>query len=141
MSTIENNLAKLDINGTGRDFELFDEIDKTRLPVKYLANLFSVGDEDRIRAVLRKMLAVRLFKRRQSVEGGIDDATLAVLKTAGTTPEEVEAIYRLTTLPTMEERFVLPPYHREMAIDELIDPLRHKGEVGVGYMQPPKRGA
>jgi nitrate reductase beta subunit len=41
----------------------------------------------------------------------------------------------------MEERFVLPPYHREMAIDELVDPLTHKGQVGVGYMQPPKRGA
>ncbi len=141
MSTIEDNLVKLDINGTGRDFELFDEIDKARLPVKYLANLFAVGDETRIRAVLRKMLAVRLYKRRQSVAGGIDEDTLAVLKTAGTTPEEVEAIYRLTTLPTIEERFVLPPYHREMAIDELIDPLGHSGKVGVGYMQPPKRGA
>ena len=56
-------------------------------------------------------------------------------------PDEGEAIYKMTTLPTMEERFVLPPYHREMAIEELNDPLVHKGAVGVGYIDPPRRGA
>ena len=87
------------------------------------------------------MLAVRLYKRRQSVEGTIDDATIAAMDAAGTSPEEAEAIYRLTTLPTMEERFVLPPYHREMSIESLNDPLAHKGQVGVGYLTPPGRGA
>ena len=46
-----------------------------------------------------------------------------------------------STLPTLEERFVLPPYHREMDIEALNDPLAHKGETGVGYIQPPVRGA
>jgi nitrate reductase beta subunit len=142
MSTIERNLARLDVSANGHaDFELFDEIDKARLPVKYLAGLFSVGDEDKIRHVLRKMLAVRIYKRRQSVEGDIDGATLELLAQAGTSAEEVEAIYKLTTLPTMEERFVLPPYHREMDIEALRDPLAHKGEAGVGYLRPPQRGA
>ena len=59
----------------------------------------------------------------------------------GTSPEEAEAIYKLTTLPTMEERFVLPPYHREMSIESLNDPLAHKGQIGVGYLTPPGRGA
>ncbi len=52
-----------------------------------------------------------------------------------------EAIYHLTTQPTLEERFVLPPYHREMSIETLKDPLAHKGEVGVGFSAPPLRGA
>jgi nitrate reductase beta subunit len=141
MSTIERNLARLDIGSEEHDFELFDQLDKARLPLKYLANLFSMGDEERIAGILRKMLAVRLYKRRQSVEGTIDDATIAAMADAGTTPEEAEAIYKLTTLPTMEERFVLPPYHREMAIESLNDPLAHKGQVGVGYLTPPRRGA
>ena len=141
MSTIERNLAKLDIGSDEHDFELFDSLDKARLPIKYLANLFSIGDEAVITGILRKMLAVRMYKRRQSVDGFVDEATLDALTAAGTSPEEVEAIYRLTTLPTMEERFVLPPYHREMSIESLNDPLVHKGEAGVGYLAPPRRGA
>ncbi|HSF86172.1 MAG TPA: nitrate reductase subunit beta [Acidimicrobiia bacterium] len=141
MSTIERNLTRLDLPAETVDFELFDELDKARLPIKYLANLFSVGNEATIRSVLRKMLAVRIYKRRQSVDGLIDDATIALLESAGTSEAEVEAIYRLTTLPTLEERFVLPPYHREMSIESLNDPLAHKGATGLGYLEAPQRGA
>lgn len=141
MSTIERNLTRLDLPAERVDFELFDELDKARLPIKYLANLFSVGNEATIRSVLRKMLAVRIYKRRQSVDGLIDDATIALLESAGTSEAEVEAIYRLTTLPTLEERFVLPPYHREMSIESLNDPLAHKGATGLGYLEAPQRGA
>ncbi len=141
MSTVERNLTRLDLPAERVDFELFDELDKARLPIKYLANLFSVGNEDVIRRVLRKMLAVRIYKRRQSVDGQIDDATLQLLADAGTNEVEVEAMYRLTTLPTLDERFVLPPYHREMSIAELNDPLAYKGATGMGYIEPPKRGA
>ena len=54
---------------------------------------------------------------------------------------EAIAIYKLTTLPTIEERFVFPPYHREMDIEASMDPLAHKGEVGLGFIQPPKRSS
>jgi nitrate reductase beta subunit len=141
VSTIEQELIRLDLPPEQTDFELFDELDKARLPVRYLANLFTAGDEQIIRKVLRKMLAVRIYKRRQSVEGEIDEATLALLEQAGTNPAEVEAIYRLTTQPTIDERFVLPPYHREQGIEALGDPLARKGEAGIGYLQPPVRGA
>ncbi|MGF1668658.1 MAG: nitrate reductase subunit beta [Acidimicrobiia bacterium] len=141
VSTMERNLTRLDLPAERVDFELFDQLDKARLPVEYLANLFSNGDVEVIKRVLRKMLAVRIYKRRQSVDGTIDESTLALLESAGTNPAEVEDIYRLTTIPTVEERFVLPPYHREMSIEELGDPLSHKGETGLGYMSPPRRGA
>jgi len=65
---------------------------------------------------------------------------LALLTEAGTSPEEVEAVYRLTTLPTLEERFVIPKYHREAALESWKDPLAHKGDTGFGYMQAPLRG-
>ena len=54
--------------------------------------------------------------------------------------EEAEAIYQLTTLPTPRERFVIPQYHREMAVEAWKDPLAHKGETGFGFIQPPRRG-
>jgi len=141
VSVVEEQLVRLDLSSEARDFELFHRLDAARLPVQYLANLFSAGQEDIIREILRKMLAVRILKRRQSVDGEVDEATLALLEEAGLDLETAEAIYRLTTQPTMEDRFVLPPYHREMSIESLNDPLAHKGETGIGYLQVPRRGA
>jgi len=56
-----------------------------------------------------------------------------------TTPEEAEAIFRLTSLPTFEERFVIPPLAREEAIESALDPLTHKQQVGFGFNQAPTR--
>ncbi len=140
ISVIENELVKLDLQDDQRDFELFNRLDAARLPVQYLANLFSGGNQALIRQALRKMLAVRSYMRRRSVEGVVDAATMAMLGEVGLTPESAQAIYALTTLPTLEQRFVLPPYHREMMVEAGKDPLTHKGEAGLGYMQRPVRG-
>ncbi|MCP4224095.1 MAG: nitrate reductase subunit beta, partial [Actinomycetia bacterium] len=89
----------------------------------------------------RTMLAVRSYKRRQSVDGVIDESALSILDSVGLTEQRAEDIYRLTTLPTIDERFIFPPYHREMSIEELEDPLSHKGAIGFGSLRAPKRGA
>ncbi len=141
MSTIEQNLVKLDIPDERHDFELLEELDKARMPLEYLANLFTVGDSDRIRRVLRVMLAVRTYKRRQSVDGAIDDVTIAILEEVGLTEQMAEAIYAMTTTPTIDDRFVMPPYHREMSFEAIDDPLATKGETGLGYREAPRRGA
>jgi len=133
-------MVRLRLGEELQDFELFENLDVARMPIKYLANLFSAGDEEVIRNILRKMYAVRMYMRRKSVENDVDEATLQALTMAGPSPEEAEAIYKLTTQPTLPERFVLPPYHREMSVETWNDPLAHKGEVGVGYVQAPKRG-
>jgi nitrate reductase beta subunit len=140
VSVLEDDLVKLDISEDVRDFELFDRLDAARMPVQYLANLFSAGNEPIIRGILRKMLAVRTYMRHKTVEGVVDEKTLALLAEAGTSPDEVEAIYRLTTLPTIAERFVIPQYHRETAVEAWTDPLAHKGDTGFGYVQAPLRG-
>jgi nitrate reductase beta subunit len=140
VSVIEEDLYRLDVSEEIRDFELFDRLDAARLPIKYLANLFAAGNEAIIRPIMRKMLAVRIYMRRKTVDGVIDEKTLALLAEAGTNSEEVEAIYKLTTLPNMKEAFVIPKYHRETAIEAWEDPLVHKGDAGLGYIQPPKRG-
>ena len=140
VSMIEEGLVRLSLAEAQHEFELFDRLDAARIPVKYLANLFSAGDEQVIRPILRKMLAVLIYKRRKSVEGEVDKATLRLLAEAGTDPEEAEAIYRLTALSTVRERFVLPPYHREISVEAQKDPLAHRGETGLGYLQAPVRG-
>ena len=140
VSTIEEDLFKLDIPADARDFELFDRLDAARLPVEYLASLFSAGNQELIRGILRKLLAVRTYMRHKTVEGLVDEKTLAMLASAGTNTAEVEAIYRLTTLPNLAERFVIPQYHRETSIEGWVDPLSRKGDAGFGFVQPAQRG-
>lgn len=140
MSVIEEQLYKLDLSDEKHDFELFQRLDAARLPVKYLANLFSAGNEKIIREVMHKLLAVRLYMRHKTVRGSVKTDTLEYLEEAGLTEEVADAIYKLTTLPTMEERFLIPEYHRETGVEALKDPLVHKGEAGFGFIQPPKRG-
>ena len=106
MSSMQDGSIRLDLDDNPQhEFELFDNLDKARIPVKYLANLFSAGNEEVIRKILRKIYAVRIYMRRKTVEKNIDEATLQALTEAGTNPEEAEAIYKLTTLPTISRAF------------------------------------
>jgi nitrate reductase / nitrite oxidoreductase, beta subunit len=140
VSVIEEELVKLDLHSANHDFDLFDRLDAARMPVQYLANLLAAGNEVPVRLALRKMLAVRTYMRRKTVDGAVDDNTLALLGKAGMDVDEADAIYRLTTLPTLAERFVIPQYHREMALEAWKDPLAHKGDAGFGSVQAPRRG-
>ena len=122
--------------------ELFSPIEQARLPMEYLAKLFSGGNVDLVRYALKKQYAIRLFKRMETV-GDIDRAAAKrALEQVNTTEEEAEQIYRLTSLPTMDERFVIPPSHREEAMQMLNDDMwAEKGEAGLGFHESPVRGA
>jgi nitrate reductase beta subunit len=141
VSVTEQNLFRLDIPEDNHDFEIFNRLEAARLPVRYLANLFSAGNEVVMEEILRKLLAIRIYMRRKTVVGQVDDIALNALAEAGISEDQAIAIYKLTTIPTIDDRFVFPPYHREMSIEAEMDPLAHKGETGFGYIQPPKRSS
>ncbi|MCL4508467.1 MAG: nitrate reductase subunit beta, partial [Chloroflexi bacterium] len=61
------------------------------------------------------------------------------LRQGQTTPEEAEAIFRLTSRPTLDERFVVPPMAREEAIEQTRDPFTQKASAGFGFRQAPAR--
>jgi nitrate reductase / nitrite oxidoreductase, beta subunit len=63
-----------------------------------------------------------------------------MLREADCNAEEAEAIYRLTSLCTFEDRFVIPPAHREEAIEMLEDVHVHRQETGFGFLAGPRRG-
>lgn len=46
----------------------FTSLEKSRLPIKYLARLFSAGNEQIIEGVMKKLMAVRYYKRSLSME-------------------------------------------------------------------------
>jgi nitrate reductase beta subunit len=108
--------------------------------MRYMASLFAAGNESVMTAVFKKLMAVRLYKREQRVgDVSLQEVNRAMAE-ALTTPEEAEAIFRLTSLPTFKERFVIPPLAREVAIESVADPFAHKTRTGVGFRQPPQRG-
>jgi nitrate reductase beta subunit len=119
---------------------LFHDIDEARVPMKFLANLFGAGHEGKVRYALKKQKAVRWHRRSLTV-GDVDAETAdRILREADCSKEEAEAIYELTSLCTFEQRFVIPPMHREEAIEMLRDPLEHKQSAGFGFLAPPRRG-
>jgi nitrate reductase beta subunit len=120
--------------------ELFSPIEKARLPMEYLARLFSAGNVDPVRLALKKQYAIRLFKRMETV-GDMDPAVVKqALAEVGCSEKEAEQIYRLTSLPTVDDRYVIPPMHREEAMQMLNDDV-HAGEAGFGFREAPARGA
>ena len=141
MPAIHRLAASYNVKDTAND-ELFSPIEKARLPMQYLAKLFSGGNLNQVRYALKKQYAVRLFKRLETV-GDMDAATVKhALNEVGMTEAEAEAVYRLTSLPTMDERFVIPPSHREEAMQMLSDDfLMDRGEAGMGFRDRPVRGA
>jgi nitrate reductase beta subunit len=120
--------------------DLFHDIDDARVPMKFLANLFGAGHEGHVRYALRKQKAVRWHRRAVTV-GDVDRAVAdRMLREADCSPEEAEAIYRLTSLCTFEDRFVIPPAHREEALQMLEEPHEHRQSAGFGFLSGPKRG-
>lgn len=117
----------------------FTSIDKCRLPVQYLANLFSAGDEGRIRDVLKKLMAVRIHRRGMTVKDIAEDHVKGALTETSLTGDVADAIYKLSSLCTFNERFVVPASHREEAIEMTKMVIEHKGEVGFGFSDKPKR--
>jgi len=119
--------------------DFFTTLEQARLPIQYLAGMFAGGNAEEVRAVYRKLIAVRLQRRRASVgdlpEGEVEKAC----ELAGIGAEAVEAIYRMTALTRIRERIVVPPMLREQAIEAGMDPEEYKQGMGFGSRRPPKR--
>ncbi|SMO54620.1 respiratory nitrate reductase beta subunit [Saccharicrinis carchari] len=119
---------------------LWEDMDNSRLPLQYLASLFSAGNTGTIRNVLKKLMSVRMHRRAVTV-GDLDrnEVDKALLE-SGLTAEVADDIYRLTSLAKLRDRFVIPPAHREEAIEMLEETHERKGNTGFGFTKKPNRG-
>jgi nitrate reductase beta subunit len=129
-------VASLDREGLA---PMLSSLERARMPIKYMASLFSAGSTDLLSAVYRKLIAVRIFMRGKRVNDVPEAEVQQALAQGNTTPKEAEAIFRLTSMPTFEERFVVPPLAREQAIEATIDPFTHKPAEGFGFRKAPVR--
>ncbi|GMV59922.1 MAG: nitrate reductase subunit beta [Burkholderiaceae bacterium] len=90
------------------------DVSSLRIPLKYLSNLFTAGDEAPVARALERMLAMRAFMRGRHVDG-VDRPE--VLQQAGISLAEVEDMYKIMAIANYEDRFVIPTTHREYAED------------------------
>jgi nitrate reductase beta subunit len=90
------------------------DVNSLRIPVKYLANMLTAGEEAPIVSALERMLAMRAYMRAKTVDGVIDRAVSARV---GLTPQAIEDMYQIMAIANYEDRFVIPTTHREGAED------------------------
>ena len=93
------------------------DVKNLRIPLRYLANMLTAGDEKPIAQALERMLAMRAYMRAKSVEGVTDEA---IATRVGITGRMIEDMYRIMALADYEDRFVIPTTHREQ-VEEAYD--------------------
>lgn len=88
------------------------DVRSLRIPLRYLANLLTAGDEAPVASALERLLAMRAFMRARHVESTEDKDVLARV---GLDVARVEDMYRYLAIANYEDRFVIPSTHREYA--------------------------
>jgi nitrate reductase beta subunit len=93
-------------------FGQLPDVRSLRIPLQYLANLLTAGDETVVTTALERMLAMRAYMRDRHVEKRDNSA---VLKQVGLGVQQVEDMYRYLAIANYEDRFVIPTAQREYA--------------------------
>ncbi|MCV7112258.1 nitrate reductase subunit beta [Mycolicibacterium setense] len=94
---------------TGHDGEnknnLFGAIDTLRIPIEYLAELFTAGEVGPVRASLQRLAAMRAYMRSANLGEEFDETIPESVRLSG---EEIEAMYRLLAIAKYQDRYVIP---------------------------------
>lgn len=80
-------------------------LSQLQIPVKYLANMLTSGEEAPIERSLNRLYAMRSFMRERHVNGRVNEDVLAQV---GLTIQEVEEMYRYLAIADIEDRSVIP---------------------------------
>jgi nitrate reductase beta subunit len=84
------------IRDTGHDAEdghnLFAAIEALRIPIEYLAELFTAGDTAQVDAVLRRLAAMRSYMREINLGRPADESIAAAV---GMTGVQIQDMFRL----------------------------------------------
>ncbi len=91
---------------------LFGAIRALRIPMEYLAGLFTAGDVGEIERVLTVLAAMRAHMRNITLEQPQDDSIAA---SVGMTDQRMREMYRLMAIAKYNERYVIPRAHVEQA--------------------------
>lgn len=112
---------------------LFGALDALRIPIEYLAELFTAGDTQVVAGVLRRLAAMRSYMRDVNL-GRQTQPHIA--HAVGMTEEQIYDMYRLLAIAKYEERYVIPTayapdLHPGAASDEMGCSLSFDGGPGM----------
>jgi nitrate reductase / nitrite oxidoreductase, beta subunit len=97
------------LRDTGHDAEdsgnLFGAIGTLRIPLQYLAELFTAGDAVVVEGVLRKLAAMRSYMRDVNLGR---ETRPEVAEEVGMSEEQLYEMYRLLAIAKYEQRYVIP---------------------------------
>jgi nitrate reductase beta subunit len=102
------------------------DVRSLRIPLKYLANLLTAGDEEPVALCLERMLAMRGYMRAKTIEGVRSEE---IASAVGLTGAQIEEMYKVMALADYEDRFVIPTGHREDA-EDMFD---ERGSCGFSF--------
>lgn len=128
LSPIMNMFEGVGSNAKAED--IFPAIDEMRIPIEYLANLLTAGDETHIRSTLKKLAIMRNYMR--SVQTN-KQPNIEVVEELGLTEEHIKEMYRYLAIAKYEDRFVIPASHRE----EVADLYDEQGSCGLDFAGGP----
>ena len=123
--------ALRDTGFDGEDVDnLFGAIETLRIPVAYLASLFSAGDTTVVDGVLRRLAAMRSYMRRVTLGEELDEGIAAAV---GMTGDQLVELYRLLAIAKYEDRYVIPSAYAEQGhqLEELACSLDVDGGPGM----------
>ncbi|MFD4457276.1 nitrate reductase subunit beta [Nocardia sp. NPDC058480] len=84
---------------------LFGALESLRIPLEYLAGLFTAGDTEAVAVVLRKLAAMRSYMRDINLGR---EPRADIPAAVGMTEEKMYEMYRLLALAKIEDRYVIP---------------------------------
>ncbi len=122
------------LRDTGHDGEeagnLFGALASLRIPIEYLAELFTAGDVGPVQRSLHTLAAMRSYMRDQNLG---NEARPEIPASVGFTEEQMHALYRLLAIAKYEDRYVIPKAHSESArsLEELACALDYDGSPGM----------
>ncbi|MFF1378906.1 nitrate reductase subunit beta [Streptomyces sp. NPDC058308] len=125
------------LTASGHDGEdpakLFAAIDSLRIPVAYLAELFTAGDPAPVEAALCRLAAMRSHMRRVNLG---EEQDPAIARAVGMDADGIEAMYRLLALAKYDERYVVPTsYTARTPADDLDAGCSLDGYGGPGMYE------
>ena len=84
---------------------LFGALEALRIPIQYLAGLFTAGDTEVVAGVLKRLAAMRSYMRDINLGR---ETQPHIPHAVGMTEEQIYEMYRLLAIAKYEERYVIP---------------------------------
>ncbi|MGV0745430.1 nitrate reductase subunit beta [Mycolicibacterium sp. XJ870] len=110
---------------------LFGALESLRIPMEYLAGLFTAGDTDVVEGVLRRLAAMRSYMRDINLGR---ETQPHIPQAVGMTEQQMYDMYRLLALAKYDERYVIPTAYSSEAIPGAEEPgcsLSFEGGPGM----------